>query len=120
MEAVDLRALAPEARDGRLTLVRVLGPRGGRRLFAACLLGAYALLVAAAVPRDAPHGALAALFSLPAASVPLTGGLRARTAATLDLVIASTLRAYGLFVLWLIAGLVLGALYLRLLRLTGG
>jgi 1,4-dihydroxy-2-naphthoate octaprenyltransferase len=117
--AANLRALSPEVRSGRATLVRMLGRVGGRRLFAAALVGAYALSVAAALPAHAPHGALAVLFSLPIAVLPLTGGLRARSAPTLDLVVVGAVRAYGFFAFWLVMGLLLGSLFLRLLSLLG-
>jgi len=53
------------------------------------------------------------------AILPLTGVLRARAAATLAPVVRGTLRAYLLFAFWLIIGLLLGALYLILLKLAG-
>jgi 1,4-dihydroxy-2-naphthoate octaprenyltransferase len=115
--ASNLRALSPEIRDGRATLVRLLGKRRAPYFFVGALLGAYALLVVAAVPRGAPHGALAALLSLPVAAVPLTGGLRARNAATLALVVRGTLQAYAYFLGWLVLGLLLGGIFLRLMAL---
>lgn len=117
--ADNLRALSPEIRDGRKTLVRLLGRAGGRRLFAACLLGAYVAALAAALPPNAPHGALAVLFSLPIAVVPLTGGLRARTAATLGQVVTGAMRAYAFFAFWLVLGLLVGGLFLQLMGLLG-
>ncbi len=120
LEAANLRASAPEVRDGRLTLVRLLGPGLGRWLFVLCLLGAYAVVVDAALQKPAPHGALAVLLSLPAAVVPLTGGLRAQGAGALVAVVRGTLRAYTAFAFWLVMGLLLGALYLRLLAVLGG
>lgn len=115
--ASNLRALSPEIRDGRATLVRLLGRQRARYLFAGTLLGAYALIVLAALPSGAPHGALAVLLSLPVAVVPLTGGLRARNASTLSLVIRGTLQAYAFFLGWLVLGLLLGGIFLRLAAL---
>jgi 1,4-dihydroxy-2-naphthoate polyprenyltransferase len=115
VEAANLRAVAPEIRDGRLTMVRLLGPWRGRLFFVACLLGAYALVIGYALPRGAPHGALAVLCSLPVSMLPLTGALRARGAAAFMPVVHATVRAYAYFAFWLLAGLVLGGLYLRLL-----
>jgi 1,4-dihydroxy-2-naphthoate octaprenyltransferase len=119
VEAANLRALAPEVRSGRNTLVRLLGRDGGRRLFVVSLLGAYALALVAALPPQAPHGALAVLFSLPIAVLPLSGGLRSRSAPTLDLVVVGAVRAYGFFAFWLVVGLLLGGLFLRLTGLLG-
>jgi 1,4-dihydroxy-2-naphthoate octaprenyltransferase len=117
--AANLRALAPEIRSGRKTLVRLLGRTGGRRFFLGSLLAAYALVVGAALFPGAPHGALAVLFSLPIAALPLTGGLRAHSAPTLDLVVTDAVRAYAFFAFWLVVGLLLGGLFLRLLSLLG-
>lgn len=117
--AANLRALTPEMRDGRRTLVRLVGRARGRRLYLATLVAAYAVVVVAALWQGAPHGALAVLFSLPVAILPLTGALRARVAATLTPVVRGTLRAYAYFAFWLTIGLLLGGLYLHLLRLAG-
>jgi 1,4-dihydroxy-2-naphthoate octaprenyltransferase len=119
VEAANLRAIAPEIRDGRLTLVRIVGQRRGRWVFAGCLVGAYTLVLGASLPPGAPHGALATLFSLPAAALPLTGGLRARNAAPLDLVVRGSVRAYATFAFWLLTGLLLGVLLLRLQGVAG-
>jgi 1,4-dihydroxy-2-naphthoate octaprenyltransferase len=119
VEAANLRALvAGVGKDGHM-LARLLGLRGGRLLYLATLAAAYLVVLVAAAWQGAPHGALAVLFSLPVAILPLTGVLRARAAATLTPVVTSTLRAYVYFAFWLIIGLLLGALYLHLLRLTG-
>jgi 1,4-dihydroxy-2-naphthoate octaprenyltransferase len=120
LEANNLRALAPEIRDGRVTLVRLLGQTRGRLLFVGCLLGAYALAVAAALAPGAPHGVLAVLFSLPVAVLPLTGGMRARSAAPLNLVVEGAVQSYIAFAAWLAIGLLLSELYVHLLSLIGG
>lgn len=117
LAASNLRALSPEIRDGRATLVRLLGKRQAPYFFVGALLGAYALMVVAAIPRGAPHAALAVLLSLPVAAVPLTGGLRSRNAATLALVVRGTLQAYAYFLGWLVLGLLLGGIFLRLTAL---
>jgi 1,4-dihydroxy-2-naphthoate polyprenyltransferase len=117
--AADLLAITPEVRDGRMTLVRRLGPRRAPWLFAICLLAAYAVVIWAALPASSPHGALAVLFSLPVAMLPLTGGLRGRNEATLSPVVRGTLFAYMAFAFWLVVGLLLGDLFLRLLSVLG-
>jgi 1,4-dihydroxy-2-naphthoate polyprenyltransferase len=119
LEAANLRALTPEERDGRHTVVRLLGERGGRLLFVACLVAAYLLVLVAAAARGAPHGAYAVLFSLPVLVVPATSIWRARNADTLTPGVHGMLRAYFFFAFWLIIGVVIGALYLRLLGALG-
>lgn len=119
LEAANLRAISPEERDGRRTAIRLLGERGGRLLFLLCLAAAYlTLLIAAALP-GTPHAAFAALLSLPVAVVPATGVWRARNSDTLTPAVRGMLRAYAFFGFWLIVGLLVGALSLRLLALLG-
>jgi 1,4-dihydroxy-2-naphthoate octaprenyltransferase len=119
LESANIRAISPEERDGRLTLVRLLGQRHSRIFYACCLAGAYGVVVVAAALDGAPHGALAVLFSLPVAVVPLTGVLRAHNAETLAPAVRGMHRAYAAFAFWLIIGLLLGGLYLHLLSLLG-
>jgi 1,4-dihydroxy-2-naphthoate polyprenyltransferase len=119
VEAANLRAVAPEIRDGRLTVVRLLGPWRGRLFFAGCLFGAYIFVVGTALLPGATHPALLALCSLPVTVVPITGALRAKGAAALSHVVRHTVRAYADFSFWLIAGLVLGTVALRVLAYYG-
>lgn len=123
VEAANLRAMAPgahaESGEERRTLMRLLGPVRGGELYFATVAAAYVVIMIAAIWHGAPHGALAVLFSLPVAILPMTGALRARAAATLTLVVRGTLRTYLYFAFWLTIGLLLGALYLHLLKLAG-
>ena len=119
VEANNLRAVAPEIRDGRLTVVRLLGPWRGRLFFAGCLIGAYVAVVGAALLPGMAHSAALVLCSLPVTVVPLNGALRAKGAAALSHVVRHTVRAYAYFAFWLIAGLVLGTLALRVLAYFG-
>jgi 1,4-dihydroxy-2-naphthoate octaprenyltransferase len=119
LEAANLRALTPEERDGRMTVIRLLGERGGRLLFVACLAAAYLLVLIAGAADGAPHGVYAVLFSLPVLVVPATGIWRARNADTLTPAVRGMLRAYFFFAFWLVLGLLIGALYLRLLGVLG-
>lgn len=119
VEAANLRAVAPEIRDGRLTVVRLLGPWRGRLFFAGCLVGAYLVVVGAALLPRMTHSAVLVLCSLPMTVVPLTGALRAKGAAALSHVVRYTVRAYAYFAFWLIAGLVIGALALKVLAYFG-
>ncbi|HEY7983683.1 MAG TPA: prenyltransferase [Ktedonobacterales bacterium] len=119
VEAANLRAVSPEIRDGRLTVVRLLGPWRGRLFFAGCLLGAYLVVAGVALLPKMTHSAVLVLCSFPTAVVPLTGALRAKGAAALGHVVRYTVRAYCLFTFWLVAGLVLGALALKVLAYFG-
>jgi 1,4-dihydroxy-2-naphthoate octaprenyltransferase len=119
VEANNLRAVAPEIRDGRLTVVRLLGPWRGRLFFAGCLIGAYIAVVGAALLPHMAHSAALVLCALPVTVVPLNGALRAKGAAALSHVVRHTVRAYAYFAFWLIAGLVLGTLALRVLAYFG-
>ncbi|HEX9057291.1 MAG TPA: prenyltransferase [Ktedonobacterales bacterium] len=119
LEAANLRAISPEIRDGRRTSIRLLGLRHGRWVFAACFISAYALAISALLSNDAPHGGLALLLSLPVAVLPLSGGLRARNAATLRLVVGGTQRTYAIFTLWLVIGLLMSGYFIRLMPLLG-
>jgi 1,4-dihydroxy-2-naphthoate polyprenyltransferase len=119
VEAANLRAVAPEIRDGRLTVVRLLGPWRGRLFFAGCLIGAYVFVVGAALLPGMTHTAILVLCSLPITVVPLMGALRAKGAAALSHVVRHTVRAYAYFAFWLITGLVLGTLALRVLAYYG-
>lgn len=118
VEAANLRTLAAGARAERYSLARLLGLRGGRLLYLATVAAAYLVVLIAALWRGAPHGALAVLFSLPVAVLPLTGALRGHAAALVP-VVTGTLRAYVYFAFWVIIGLLLGAIYLHLLRIAG-
>ena len=119
LEAANIRAITPEERDGRRTAIRLLGEHAGRVFFIACLAAAYlTVLIAAALPGSF-HGAFAVLFSLPLLVVPATGIWRAHSADTLTPAVRGMLRAYAFFAFWIIAGLLIGALYLRLLTLIG-
>lgn len=119
LESAHLLAITPEQSDHRLTLVRGLGRWPGRLLFVVTLVAAYLAVIVPALLRGAPHGALAVLFSLPVAILPFTGALRASNAATLRPVVRQMLRAYVAFAFWLAIGLLLGWLYLRLLKVIG-
>jgi 1,4-dihydroxy-2-naphthoate octaprenyltransferase len=109
-----LRVAAARREWGRKTLVTFLGDRGGRALCVAALLAAYVFVVLVAVQPRFAHGALAALLSLPAALVPLTGVLRAQAPAAIRILAGQTLRAYVVFSAWLVAGFLLAGAAVRL------
>jgi 1,4-dihydroxy-2-naphthoate octaprenyltransferase len=119
VEAANLRAVSPEIRDGRLTVVRLLGPWRGRLFYAVCLIGAYLVVVGVALLPNMAHSAVLVLCSLPMTVVPLTGALRAKGAAALSRVVQYTVRAYAYFAFWLIVGLVVGTLALKVLAHFG-
>ena len=95
---------------GRRTLVTTLGDGVGRAIYALCLLAGFALLVFAALPRGAPHGALLGFFALPAFSTPLTGVFRAKPGRAREQIVLQELRAYAVFGFWLLLGLAINAM----------
>lgn len=69
--ANNVRDIDTDHDAGKRTLAVVLGRQGGRRLFAALLLGAFAVLAAAAAPGAVPRLTLIGLAVLPAAWFPV-------------------------------------------------
>lgn len=117
VDAVHLRGLEGDARLARRTLVSVIGVRGSQMLYAFCLLGAFVLIALLAFPTGAPHGALAVLVALPAALIALTSILMARNAIARASIPRQTLRAYTLFALSLIVGLLASGIVARIVQL---
>jgi 1,4-dihydroxy-2-naphthoate polyprenyltransferase len=120
VEAVHLMSKERDERLGLRTLVSYLGMRGSRLLYILCVIGAFVLLALVALPKGAPHGALAVLLALPAALVALTGMLRARNTTALALIPRQTLRLYAFVALWLVVGLLASGVVARLVALLLG
>ncbi|HEU5347108.1 MAG TPA: prenyltransferase [Ktedonobacterales bacterium] len=109
-EAAHLRDADQDRREGRRTLVTVMGDTVGRAVYVFIVLAAMALLAVAAVPQGAPHGALLGFFALPAFSIPISGVLRASPGDARAQIVAQELRAYAIFAFWLLVGLALNAI----------
>ncbi len=95
----------PEQVSGRTTITARIGWRTGTRLFAACLAVAYILVGASAAPNGSAHGALAVFLALPATIIPLTGGVRAVNSRAYRQIVWQTRRAYSIFAVCLLLGL---------------
>ena len=61
----NIRDLADDAADGTRTVAGMLGPRGARRMYAALVLGAYALVALFAAAGVLPRGVLLCFLTLP-------------------------------------------------------
>jgi len=114
IEATHLRDAEDDRRTRRRTLALLLGERGGRVLCAACFAAAYVLVVLAALQPRFYHGAIAALLSLPAGVIPLTGALRAEPREARALVVRQAFRAYLAFAIWLLVGFLIAGAAARL------
>ncbi len=114
VQALHLRDLEYDRAHRRRTLVALLGGRWGRALYGLCILAGYVLLALAALPAGQPHGALLAFLALPATVIPLTGSWVAGPILARMPVIGQAIRAYVLTGFWLLLGLALNALALRL------
>lgn len=106
IESAHLRDGEIDRRMGRRTLVVLLGEHSVRVLYVLCIIVAYVLVLAAALPHGGTPGAIGALLSLPAMALPLTGALRAQGLNVRHLVVRQSLRAYAAFALWLCIGLI--------------
>ena len=87
-----------------------------RIVFAVCVVGAYAILIVAAVRDVGVVGAAAALLSFPAALRALGVGVRTNSAVVLESLARQALHAYMWFALLLVAGALCGAVTWALLR----
>ncbi|MBF6589115.1 MAG: prenyltransferase [Ktedonobacterales bacterium] len=112
--AAHLRDQEADRNQGRVTLVTLLGTRSLALACVGCAGLAYLLVAIVALPRGAPHLALLAFLSLPAAVVPLSGILVSEASASRALVVRQLVRVYLLFALGLALGLVITGWWLRL------
>ncbi|HEV8192758.1 MAG TPA: prenyltransferase [Ktedonobacterales bacterium] len=114
VEALHLRDREYDRAHRRRTLVALLGRRWGRALYGFCILAGYLLIVVAAFPTGQPHGALLAFLGLPAAVIPLTGSWAAGPILARAPVVGQAIRAYLVLGIWLVFGLLLSTIILRL------
>ncbi len=99
---------------GRHTVASLLSERQVRLVCAACVVVPYVVLLALGLPVGGPHALLLVFLSLPAAMLAVTGVLRAAPGEPQALVVRQLGRAYGLFALWLVVGLVAMAIWINL------
>jgi 1,4-dihydroxy-2-naphthoate polyprenyltransferase len=118
--AAHLRDQESDRAISRRTLIQQSGNRAGSILYTACLAIAYLLVILVALPRGATHGAVLALFSLPATLIAWTGVCHAVVQSSRHLAVRHTLRAYARFAFWTFTGLLVGGLIVRLVALLQG
>jgi len=105
----DMRDVETDSQAGKHTLAYSLGFRLSRILYMLLLLGAYAPIIALAVPHHAPHLLLIVLWTLPLTVVALSGVLRTQASAGFHLVMSQTIKIEIYFTLLLIAALIVSA-----------
>ena len=103
----NMRDAESDFQAGKHTLASILGFKLSRTLYTLLLLGAYAPIVALAVPRNAPHLLLIVLWTLPLAVVALSGALRTQATAGFHLVMRQTIKIEIYFTLLLIVALII-------------
>jgi 1,4-dihydroxy-2-naphthoate polyprenyltransferase len=118
--AAHLRDQEADRTISRRTLIQQSGNRAGSLLYTACLVVAYLLIALVALPKGAAHGAVLAIFSLPAALVAWTGVYRAFAHSSRHLAVRHTLRAYAYFASCTFTGLLVWGLIVRLAALLQG
>jgi 1,4-dihydroxy-2-naphthoate octaprenyltransferase len=102
------------------SLQTILGDQNTRWLFATSILAAYVCIIIAGLQpvyhfSVAPHAILSALLSIPLAVIPVTGVLSAHNSVALRAISTQTQRLVWYFGAWILAGLILGSLYLNIL-----
>ncbi|HZU67795.1 MAG TPA: 1,4-dihydroxy-2-naphthoate octaprenyltransferase [Ktedonobacteraceae bacterium] len=102
----DMRDIESDSQAGKHTLAYILGLKWSRALYVVLLFGAYAPVIALAVPRGAPHLLLIVLWTLPLAMVALTGAIRTQATTGFHLVMRETLKIEIYFTLLLVAALI--------------
>jgi 1,4-dihydroxy-2-naphthoate octaprenyltransferase len=109
-----LRDRNADVEHGRRTVATLLGQTGGQLALVASFAFGYTLLAAFALPFGAPHLALLAFLALPAVAIAITGAYRASEIHSRRLAVRAAIHAYTLIVVWLLAGLLVNSLYLRI------
>lgn len=110
VHANDMRDIESDTQARKRTLASLLGLGLSRILYIFLVLGAYAIILALAIPHGAPHLLLIVLWTLPFLAVAITGVLRADMPTSLHLVMLETLKLETYFTLLLIAALIIIAL----------
>lgn len=110
----NMRDVESDEQAHKHTLATLLGMRMSRTLFFLLILGAYIIVIALGIPRNAPHLTLITLWTLPLLLVTLTGMQRADLPASLHLVMRQALKLETYFTLLLIVALIISAFYTAL------
>lgn len=114
--AGNLQTRDDDARVGRHTLAVVLPETVSSLLYVAAAILAFVLALLVALPRDAGpgRGAAAVILALPVAVLATTGVARARGAVARAATVMQTLRLYVTFALWLLIGLLVAGMVVRI------
>jgi 1,4-dihydroxy-2-naphthoate octaprenyltransferase len=107
----DMRDAESDAQAGKHTLASLLGLRWSRFQYLLFLAAAYTLVIALAVPKNAPHLLLITLWTLPTLAVAISGVLRTDTPAGLHLVMRQTIALEAYFTFWLVVALIATAVW---------
>lgn len=107
----NMRDAESDAQAKKHTLASLILIRWCRVVYLFLVLGAYAIIVALAIPHNAPHLVLITLWTLPILLVVITGVMRATLPASLHLVLHQTLKLETYFALLLVAALIVSALF---------
>lgn len=104
-----------DARLGRKSLAVIAGELVAKLIYVAAVVVAYVLTILIALPGGAGRGAVAVILSLPAAAIAVTGTARAQGAVARAATVRQTLRMHVLFALWLLIGLIVAGVLVRVL-----
>ena len=114
VHANNMRDIESDAQAGKRTLATVLSLRISRVLYLLLLLAAYAIVLALALPHNAPHVLLLTFWTLPIAFVAVSGAVRTSSSTGFHLVMKQTLKLEAFFAFWLVIALIANALWLLL------
>jgi 1,4-dihydroxy-2-naphthoate octaprenyltransferase len=107
----NMRDMEGDSQAGKRTLATLLGLQWSRAWFLVLLLGACAVVVVLGVPPKAPHLILISLWTLPTIVVIATTILRTDAPASFHSALQKMLNLETAFMLLLIAGLIITALF---------
>lgn len=107
----NMRDAETDAQARKRTLASLFGLAWSRALSLILLLGAYVIIIALGLPRNAPHLVLITLWTLPTLAVVVTSVFRTDTPAGLHLAMRQALKLELTFGILLVLALVLSALW---------
>jgi 1,4-dihydroxy-2-naphthoate octaprenyltransferase len=105
----NMRDAESDAQAGKHTLASILGGPLSRALYLVLVLGAYAPIIALALPRHAPHLLLLVLWTLPGLVIAIMGVFCTFNPASLHLAMRQTLKLETYFTLFLVIALIVTA-----------
>ncbi|HET8913344.1 MAG TPA: 1,4-dihydroxy-2-naphthoate octaprenyltransferase [Ktedonobacteraceae bacterium] len=97
----NIRDVESDIQGEKRTIASLMSLPLNRMLYCVLLICAYLLLIVLAIPSHGPHLLLIALWTLPTASLAISGILRTDAPANFNLVMHQTLRLLGFFAFWM-------------------